>query len=262
MTSLIPPASNRSLAVVTGGSGGIGAAFARLLAVDYDLILVARNRGRLEGVRDELARAHSAGHFEIIVADLSTTGGQHAVVDRLTLGGVDLLVNNAGEGYHGLFVDESSDRVAAEIALDCVAVAVLTRAVLPSMVAARRGAVINVASTSAFQPVATMAVYGAAKAFVLSLSEALHVELRDTGVRMLAVCPGSTDTGFFDAAGAQFMTGRRSTPAQVAEAALEALRQDKAVKVPGLFNKVSSLGYRFLPRSLIARQSGWVVRAR
>ncbi len=262
MTSSNPPHSTRPLAVITGGSSGIGAAFARRVAADHDVILVARNRERLAGVRDELAREHPGGHFDTIVADLSTADGQGAIVERLAQGGVDLLVNNAGEGYHGVFLDEPSERIAAEIALDCVAVALLTRAVLPSMVAAGHGSVINIASTAAFQPVATMAVYGAAKAFVLSLSEALHVELRDTGVRMLAVCPGGTDTGFFAAAGAQFMTGRRSTPGQVVEAALAALRRRKAVEVPGLLNKISALGYRFLPRALIARQSGWIVRAR
>jgi short-subunit dehydrogenase len=110
--------------------------------------------------------------------------------------------------------------------------------------------------------VATMAVYGAAKAFVLSLSEALHVETRDTGVTILAVCPGATDTEFFDAAGAQFMTTRRSTPDQVVDATLAALRHGRAVEVPGVLNKVSSLGYRFLPRSVIARGSGWSVRPR
>jgi short-subunit dehydrogenase len=130
------------------------------------------------------------------------------------------------------------------------------------MVAAGHGAVVNISSTAAFQPVATMAVYGAAKAFVLSLSEALHVETRDTGVTILAVCPGGTDTGFFDAAGAQFMTKRRSTPDQVVDATLAALRRGRAVEVPGVLNKVSSLGYRFLPRSVIARGSGWSVRAR
>jgi len=173
-----------------------------------------------------------------------------------------LLVNNAGAGYHGRFVDEPSDRIAEEVALDCVAVALLTRAALPSMVAAGHGAVVNISSTAAFQPVATMAVYGAAKAFVLSLSEALHVETRGTGVTILAVCPGGTDTGFFDAAGAQFMTRRRSTPDEVVDATLAALRRGRAVEVPGVLNKVSSLGYRFLPRSVIARGSEWSVRAR
>ena len=129
------------------------------------------------------------------------------------------------------------------------------------MVAAGRGTVINIASTAAFQPVPTMAVYGAAKAFVLSLSEALHVETRGTGVTVLAVCPGSTETRFFDAAGAQFMTGRRSTPDQIVDAALPAIRKRTAVVIPGLRNKLSASGYRFLPRALIARQAARIVRA-
>ena len=262
MTSSNPRLSGRPLAVITGASRGIGAAFARRVAADHDIVLVARKPDRLASVRDELARDHPDGRFETVSADLSTPDGTGALVERLARGDVDMLINNAGEGYHGRFVAEPSDRIAAEIALDCVAVALLTRAVLPGMVAAGHGAVVNIASTAAFQPVATMAVYGAAKAFVLSFSEALHVETRDSGVTILVVCPGGTDTGFFDAAGAQFMTGRRSTPDQVVDAALAALRRRKAVEVPGVVNKLSSLGYRFLPRSVIARGSGWIVRAR
>jgi short-subunit dehydrogenase len=189
MTSSNPDRSGRPLAVITGGSSGIGAAFARRVAADHDVVLVARRPDRLASVRDELARDHPDGRFDTVTADLSTSDGTGAVVERLARGGVDLLVNNAGAGYHGRFVDEPSDRIAAEVALDCVAVALLTRAALPSMVAAGHGAVVNISSTAAFQPVATMAVYGAAKAFVLSLSEALHVETRDTGVTILAVCP-------------------------------------------------------------------------
>lgn len=262
MTSPNLDRRGRPLAVITGGSSGIGAAFARRLAADHDIVLVARRPDRLVSLRDELARANPAGRFDTLSADLSTPAGTGVLVERLARGGAELLINNAGAGYHGRFVDEPSDRISAEIALDCVAVTLATRAVLPSMVDAGRGAIVNVASTAAFQPVATMAVYGAAKAFVLSLSEALHVETRGTGVTILAVCPGSTDTGFFDAAGAQFLTGGRSTPDQVVTATLTALRRQKAVEVPGAMNKMVSLGYRFLPRSVIARYSGWRVRAR
>lgn len=262
MTSSNPDRPGRPLAVITGGSSGIGAAFARRLAADHDIVLVARRRDRLESICGELARKEPYGRFETVIADLSTADGTGAVAERLARGGVDLLINNAGAGYHGRLVDEPSDRIAAEIAVDCVAVALLTRAVLPSMVAAGHGAVVNIASTAAFQPVPTMAVYGAAKAFVLSFSEALHVETRDTGVTILAVCPGGTDTGFFDASGAQFMTKKRSTPEQVVDAALAAVRGHKAVEVPGIRNKLSSIGYRFLPRSVIARGSGRIVKAR
>lgn len=262
MTSSHHDRPGRPLAVITGGSSGIGAAFARRLAADHDVVLVARNPDRLASMRDELAQEHPDGKFDTIAADLSTPEGTGAVVARLAGGGVDLLINNAGEGYHGRFVDEPAERIAGEIALDCVAVALATRAVLPSMVAARHGAVVTIASTAAFQPVATMAVYGAAKAFVLSLSEALNVETRDTGVTILAVCPGSVDTGFFDAAGAQFMTSHRSTPEQVVDATLTALQRHKPVEIPGLYNKMSSLGYRFLPRRVVARYSARMVRAR
>jgi len=123
MTSSNPDRSGRPLAVITGGSSGIGAAFARRVAADHDVVLVARRPDRLASVRDELARDHPDGRFDTVTADLSTSDGTGAVVERLARGGVDLLVNNAGAGYHGRFVDEPSDRIAAEVALDCVAVA-------------------------------------------------------------------------------------------------------------------------------------------
>lgn len=254
----------RPVALVTGASGGIGAAFSRRLAADHDVVLVARSRERLEALRSELHDAHPAGRFEVVVADLSGSGNPQAVIDEVRRRDleVDLLVNNAGSGHHGPFVEQPPEQAVAQVALDCAAVVALARGVLPGMLARRRGAIVNVASTAAFQPVPTMAVYGASKAFVLSFSEALHVEMQGAGVEVLALCPGGTQTGFFTAAGSEFMTGRRQTADEVVTTALRALERRKATVVSGRLNKLSSTGYRFLPRKLIAWGSGWIVRAR
>lgn len=256
--------SPRPVALVTGASGGIGAAFARRLAGDHDVVLVARTESKLEAVRDELARAHPDGRFEVFVSDLSEPGGPAAVLDELKRRDltVSLLVNNAGSGRHSLFADQTADEVLSQVALDCAAVVALTHGLLPGMLERRSGAILNVSSTSAFQPVPSMAVYAASKAFVLSFSEALHVETRGRGVGVLALCPGSTDTGFFDAAGSQFLTGYRQTPDEVVTAGLNALRRRRSVVVSGWRNKVSATGYRFLPRAVIARGSAWIARAR
>lgn len=252
---------SRPLAVVTGASSGIGERFARTLAADHDLLLVARRGELLDALAEELASSHPGGSFSGLSADLSTDEGVRRVVDRLAETPVDLLVNNAGAGAHGPFADEAPDRVRNEAYLDCVAVAALTRAVVDGMVQRRRGGVILLGSTSGFQPVPTMAVYAAAKAFVLSLGDALHEELRGSGVTVTTVCPGGVDTGFFDASGAQFLTRGRLRPQQVVDAALDGLRRRRSVVVPGLRNRIGSLGYRFVPRRVMARGAARVVRA-
>lgn len=252
----------RRTALVTGASGGIGAEFARRLAVDHDVLLVARSGDRLEELAAELGQRHPDGVFGSCVADLSRPAGVRAVLDRVREDRleVDLLVNNAGVGSHGVFAEQDADAALDQIQLNCVALVGLTRALLPPMLQRRRGAVVNVASTAAFQPIPTMAVYAATKAFVLSFSEALRVETRRGGVHVLALCPGPTETGFFDAAGKTFLTAGRQTSAEVVTAALNGLRRRRPVVVSGRANQVKALGYRFLPRSLVARGSAAVVR--
>lgn len=258
----------RPTALVTGASGGIGEQVARQLAASgHDLVLVARRRERLTAVRAELLADHPARQVHVVAADLSLAeAGQevHAAVQAQGLH-VDLLVNNAGVGSHEPFTDEDPEAVARQIQLNCTALVDLTRRFLPGMLSADdgrgAGAVLNVASTAAFQPVPTMAVYGATKAFVLSFTEALADEVRRSGVRVVALCPGPTQTAFFTRTGREFLTRGRQSPEAVARAALRALAGRRTVVVPGLANTLSSTGYRYLPRTVLTRVSGRLVTA-
>lgn len=254
----------RKTALITGASSGIGAEFARQLAPRYDLLLVARSEDRLTALQSQLASAHPDGVFRIRVVDLATPTGVHTLIDGIRDDGVavDLLINNAGVASHGAFIAENPTAMLAQIQLNCLSLVSLARALLPPMMDRGHGGVINVASTAAFQPTPTMAVYGATKAFVLSFSEALSVETRHTGVDVLALCPGATETGFFAATGHNFLTTGRQTPSQVVTTAMHALRRHRPVVISGSANKVKAQGYRLMPRSLLARASATVVRER
>jgi short-subunit dehydrogenase len=206
-------------ALVTGASSGIGTAFAEALAGrGCDLVLVARSAGALAVLAQRLRSEHGV-RVETLAQDLTAPGAAQAVqqeTDRLGLG-VNILVNNAGFGSVGRFDTIAAQRSAREVALDVAAVVELAHAFLPGMVARGEGAVVNVASTAAFQPVPYMSVYGASKAFVLSFSQALWAEYRSLGVRVLALCPGPVDTNFFAVAGTREVgkraaVGRPKTP--------------------------------------------------
>lgn len=252
-----------STALVTGASSGIGEQLARALAArGTNLVLVARSVDRLEWLARELREAYPGLEVTAFTADLANPAGADAVLTELSQRGItiDLLVNNAGIGTHNRFVDEQPAAVVREIQLNCTSLVALTSGLLPSMVQRRHGGVVNVASTAAFQPIPTMAVYAASKAFVLSFTEALWAENRSTGVRVLALCPGSTATRFFEAAGKEFLTRGRQTPEQVARVAIHALLNKQGPTViSGAGNLIRSSGYRFLPRAFIARMAERVV---
>jgi uncharacterized protein len=188
-------------AVITGASGGLGRAFAReLVTRGRPVMIVARRREEL----DLLAREIEAGggRAEVVVADLVAPDGIDTVLSAAArVGGADILVNNAGFGTFGPLLAHSPARDLDEVALNIGAVVALTRALLPGMVERGRGQIVNVASMLSFMPTPYFAVYGATKAFVLHFTEALAEELRGTGVRAVAVCPGVIDTQFFHAAG-------------------------------------------------------------
>jgi len=246
------------LALVTGASGGIGLEIARLLAKDgYRLVLVARTAPALARVADEL---HALGSPKAtsVALDLSENGAVKRLVG--TLGGVvpDVLVNNAGFGTHGAFAETDADATHQLVALNVGALTDLTRALLPGMVARRSGRILNVASTAAFQPGPFMAAYYASKAYVLSLSEALHDELRGTGVTVTCLCPGPTATGFQDRAGighVQVGQPSRAMPdaREVAKAGVEAMQRGQRLVVPGLLNRVGSFLPRLVPRAAALR---------
>lgn len=247
-----------STALVTGASGGIGEEFAtRLAAERVDLILVARRTEKLEGLRSRLLAAHPGITIDVISADLAEPGAAADLAAQIrTLGRhVDVLINNAGIGLHGRVAEQDPAANAAMIQLNCVALVELTGHLLPAMVSARRGVVINVGSTAGFQPVPSMAVYGATKAFVLSFTEALWQETRGTGVKVLTLCPGATQTEFFDRTGKSFMTRGRQTSAQVVDTALKALDRPFPTVVSGLHNRIMALGYRIAPRPVLAMVS-------
>ena len=243
-------------ALVTGASSGLGEEFAAQLADrSVDLVLVARRKGRLDMVRSVLLGRHPGLRIEVIVADLSVPGAGLEIHRQLRdLGiSIDVLINNAGAGTHGAFLDAPPDQVADQIQLNCGALADLTSRLLPSMIRSGHGLVVNIASTAAFQPIPTMAVYGATKAFVLSFTEALWWETRGSGVRVLTLCPGPTETGFFLAAGEQFKTRGRGTPREVVRAAFASLDTAAVTVVPGILNRLTALGYRVMPRRLMLR---------
>ena len=253
-------------ALITGASAGIGAEFARALAArGTNVILVARSQDRLQTLADEVARDHGV-RAEAIAADLARPGAARELRVAVEARGLtgDLLVNNAGFGTHGPFETLAPEREGAEVALNVAAVVDLTHLFLPAMLAKGDGAVVNVASTAAFQPVPYMAVYGATKAFVLSFSEALWAEYRGRGVRVLALCPGRTATEFFDVIGTDSAAARgaKRTSAQVVETGLHALERGRGYAVDGRANYLTAQVSRVLPRNRVARIMARVARPR
>ncbi len=218
-------------ALVTGASSGIGEQFARQLSErGYELILVARRADRLQRLAGELPGIHHD-----LVCDLADEAASlPARVSELGLE-VDLLVNSAGFGMYGKFTDLDPSRDAEQVRLNCEAVVTLTHAFLPAMVERGRGGVITVASTAGMQPIPYEAVYAASKAFALSFTEALHEELRDTGVRMLAVNPGPVPTEWQEVAGhssAGVVPGQIDAE-QVVRESLDAYDKGRRSIVPG-----------------------------
>jgi short-subunit dehydrogenase len=256
---------SRPVALVTGASSGIGLALARELAArGFDLIVVARRRERLEALAAELREAQPAAHVRAIAADLREPGAVAAIggeVARAALP-VDLLVNNAGFGWIGSFVQSEAADAQGQIAVNVAALVGLTHAFLPAMVARGRGGVINVASTAAFQPVPYMATYGATKAFVLSFTEAVHEEVRGSGVHVVALCPGATESEFFAIAGEGAAPARKRTAGDVVRTALRALDRNDAVAVDGSLNAVMVASVRLAPRATIRRVAARIMRPR
>ncbi len=252
-------------ALITGASSGLGAEFAeRFAARGANLVLVARRTARLEDLARKLSDAHGVS-VTTLSKDLSRQGAGAEVRDELDGRGIriDTLINNAGFATRGPLVEEDPAVIASEIAVNVASLVDMTRAFLPEMLATGKGALINVASTAAFQPVPAMAVYGATKAFVLSFTEALAHETKASGLRVLALCPGATGTEFFDVLGSQAAAvGRMQSASQVIDTALRALdrRTTPASVVSGWGNRIlAGLGQR-LPRHISLAVAGRAVQ--
>ena len=244
------------VALITGASAGLGVDFARQLSArGYRLVLAARRKDRLEALAKELGKARA------VAIDLSKANAAAKLMADIEAHGetVDLLVNNAGFGLIGKFAELDARREREMIDLNVGSLTDLCRAVVPAMIKRKSGAILNVASTAAFQPGPKMAVYFATKAFVLHFSEALHEELKPHGIKVTCLCPGPTRTEFGDIAGfggnGLFDKVAMDSPA-VVEAGLKALDRNHAVVVPGLANKLGAASTRFAPRKVVRKIAG------
>jgi short-subunit dehydrogenase len=256
----LPCPSDDATSLVTGASSGIGADLARELARrGHGVTLVARREGRLNALADELRSAHRV-RVEVLPADLSDAAARNGLAPAIDERGlrVALLVNNAGFGTTGPVLSADRRREVSMIRTDVEAVADLCALFLPGMVRAGRGAVLNVASTAAFQPLPGQAAYGACKAFVLAYSQAIRGELRGTGVTVTTLCPGPVKTEFAEVAGFLGEEMDEGLPefmwvssARVARIAIEGLDRGRLVVVPGIANRIAAyLGY-LAPREVL-----------
>jgi uncharacterized protein len=256
----LPTPKENTTAIVTGSSSGIGADIARQLARrGYGVTLVARREDRLKELADELAQAHKV-RTEVIAADLTDAHSRAELPVQVEARGltVDILVNNAGFTTMGPVHKADRARELAMIRTDVEAVVDLCTLFVPGMVTRRHGAVLNTASTAAFQPLPGQAGYGASKAFVLSYSRALGAELRGTGVTVTALCPGPVETGFAEAAGLSDEKAGESVPkfmwvpaADVAKAAVDGLASGRPVVIPGAANRAAASLAHLAPKALI-----------
>jgi short-subunit dehydrogenase len=253
---MLPAASGNGTVLVTGASSGIGEELAReFIKRGRHVVLVARRADKLEALAAALgASAH------VLAADLSKADDRAALLDRVTDLGlvVDVLVNNAGLGTVGRIAESDPVAELNLVEVDVAAVVDLCSRFVPGMVARGRGAVLNVASVGGFGPLPGQAAYGAAKAFVLSYTQALGEELRGTGVVAATLCPGPVKTAFGETAGISDADAEAALPKamwvaadEVARIAIDGLASGKSVIVPGLFNRIGATAYQHLPRRLL-----------
>jgi short-subunit dehydrogenase len=251
--------------LITGASSGIGEVFARRLAArGRNVLLVARSEEKLITLCNELGRSNSI-RAQYVALDLSLSESPAQLFDEAQKRGltIDLLVNNAGFGSFGDFSKADLARELNMIDLNIKALVELTYRFLQPMRERKQGAIINVASTAAFQAVPFMGTYAATKAFVLSFSEALWEENRSFGIKVMALCPGVTDTNFFEAARGEKPPARASqTPEEVVDTALRGLARGKSHIISGWINRVMTESERLAPRSLVTRMAGRMMRGR
>jgi short-subunit dehydrogenase len=252
----LPPPSESSTAVVTGASSGIGTEIARELAQrGLNLTLVARREDRLRALAEELGRDHGV-RAEIVAADIASDDGRESLFQEIAERGrdVDVLVNNAGYGSAGRFQDLDGEKETLMVRTNCEAVIALCARYVPPMTDRGRGAVLNVASIAAYQPLPFQATYSATKAFVLTFTEALSADLHGTGVTATALCPGPVMTEFVENAGIDAEEVPKfvlTSPEHNAAAAVSAMEKGKRVVVPGPLNMASAAAGHYTPRSVL-----------
>ncbi|MFM2181404.1 MAG: hypothetical protein RIR54_698, partial [Actinomycetota bacterium] len=254
-----------SHALVTGASSGIGESIAHKLGkAGVGMVLVARRKDRLDAI------AAKYPNVEVLAADLTTDAGLGAVLERLrdvTRPQIDLVVNNAGFGTSGQFVSADAERLSREISLNINALTRISHEAVRQMLPRGRGYLLNVSSIASFQPGPDLAVYSATKAFVTSLTEALHEELRGSGIRVTALCPGLTHTEFQSISNttgleSKFPEFAWMSADDVARDGLRAVADGKAICVPGVVNKSLVSTSKLTPRALTRRISGLITRVR
>ena len=254
----LPPPDPGTTCLSTGASSGIGAEIARGLAArGLGVTLVARREDRLRDLAGELTEAYGV-EAEVVTGDVSKERSRKQIVAEVEQRGltVEVLVNNAGFGSGGRFTKLDAAKEASMVRTNCEAIVALTGHYLPEMASRGRGGVLNVASLIAFQPVPLQATYGATKAFVLSFSDALHEEMRGTGVTVCAVCPGPVRTEFgeqggFGGADDRIPDALWLDAEKVAGDAIRALESGDRVTVPGAGNQLAALWGQHLPRSVL-----------
>ena len=253
-------------ALITGASSGLGVDFARELAArGANLILVARRTERLRVLAGEI-KVNYAVDVDVEPMDLAVPDAAEALYQRLRERGrnVEILVNNAGFGLHGRFLDNTWQREQDMIQVDVIALVHLTKLFAANMVKRGFGRILQVASTAAYQPVPTYAVYGACKAFVVSFSEALNYELRGSGVTCTVLSPGVTETEFQAVAGhayTRYMRLTKMKSADVARIGIEAMLSGRSAVVPGFHNAALVASERFAPRRMVTALSGYFMGA-
>jgi hypothetical protein len=243
----------RPLALITGASSGLGADFSLGLArKGYDLLLTGRDPERLD---DTAARARRLGAtVEVALLDLGTPAGVDGLIAWAASRPLEVLVNNAGFGSSGPFMEEKPETLADMIYLNVTALTLITRAFMAGMVSRGKGRILNIASTGGFQPCPGMATYCATKSYVLHFSEAVAEELEGTGVTLTALCPGPTRTRFADRAAMTTAPSFRSAMASepVAEIGIRAMLSGRRVRVTGARNRLMAFSVRFAPRRMVA----------
>ena len=251
-------------ALITGASAGIGREFARQLAGRAgSVVLVARRRERLEQLRNELKKDNPNLNVHVYDVDLADKARVDALIDSLARDkiDIDLLINNAGLGDSGPFATSDPERIDQIIQVNMSALTLLTRKLLPPMIARKRGAILNVSSSAGFLPIPGFAIYAASKAYVTSFSEAIFSELRGTGVSVCALCPGPVHTEFNDVAQRPGEARDRSPEfvyvpvEQVVRDALAAVEADRPLVIPGFLMKVGMFLVRMTPMSILRRFS-------